>query len=108
LNATDPGVGLALYRQLATTHLAPLEFRTLPRSLAVCTTAKPLPAAPKPPKLLAAYLSLGAWIAGAPAVDHEFGTIDFLTVLDLHRLNPATARLYLGSQWQPPAVAAVA
>lgn len=107
LNATDPGLGLALYRQLAATHLAPLEFRTLPRPLAVCTTNKPLPVAPKSPKLLAAYLSLGAWIAGAPAMDHEFGTIDFLTVLDLHCLNPAVARLYLGSQWQPPSAAAV-
>jgi putative hemolysin len=108
LNTTDPGAGLALYRQLAATHLAPLEFRTLPRPLAVCTTPRPLPDAPPVPKLLAAYFSLGAWIAGAPAIDHEFGTVDFLTVLDLQRLNPAAARLYLGSQWQPPSVVSVA
>jgi putative hemolysin len=98
------GAGLALYRQLAATHIAPLEFRTLPRPLAVCTTARPLPVAPPIPKLLAAYFLLGAWIAGAPALDHEFGTVDFLTILDLQRLNPAAARLYLGSQWQPPSV----
>ena len=102
LNTPDPGAGLALYRQLAATHLAPLEFRTLPRPLAVCTTAKPLPPSPRPPRLLSVYLSLGAWIAGPPAIDLEFGTIDFLTVLDMHRLNPEAARLYLGPQWQEP------
>jgi len=100
LNSTHTGEGLALYRHLATRHLAPLEFRTLPQPRAVCTSAVPLPPAPKPPKLLTAYLSLGAWIAGPPAIDQEFGTIDFLTVLDLENLNPEAARLYLGPQWQ--------
>ena len=38
--------------------------------------------APAIPKLLRAYLSLGARICGAPAIDREFGTIDFLAVLD--------------------------
>jgi putative hemolysin len=100
LSSNNNGEGLALYRQLAPRHLAPLEFRALPRPLAVCTSAHPLPAAPKPPKLLVAYLSLGAWIAGSPAIDPEFGTIDFLTVLDLENLNPEAARLYLGPQWK--------
>ncbi len=100
LTSTNGGEGLALYRQLAARHLAPLEFRTLPRPHAVCPATMPLPAAPRVPKLLAAYLSLGAWIAGPPAIDHEFGTIDFLTALDLHNLNPEAARLYLGSQWR--------
>jgi putative hemolysin len=100
LTSTDAGEGLALYRQLAPKHLAPLEFRTLPRPLAVCASAAPTPAAPRVPKLLAAYLFLGAWIAGPPALDREFGTIDFLTVLDIQNLNPEAARLYLGAQWQ--------
>lgn len=108
LNTTDPGAGLALYRQLIPAHLAPLSFRTLPRPAAVCTTAQPLPAAPRPPKLLAAYLSLGAWIAGPPAMDREFGTIDFLTVLDMQNLNPAAARLYLGPQWNEASAVAAA
>ena len=100
ISTNNTAEGLALYRQLAQRHLAPLEFRTLPRPLAVCTTAKPLPPAPHVPKLLAAYLLLGAWIAGPPAIDREFGTIDFLTVLDIENLNPEAARLYLGPQWQ--------
>jgi putative hemolysin len=108
LNSNNPGEGQALYRQLATRHLAPLEFRTLPRPSAVCAASHPLPPAPRVPKLLAAYLSLGAWIAGPPAMDREFGTIDFLTVLDLENLNPQAARLYLGSQWQQQFAASAA
>ena len=37
----------------------------------------------KIPKLLRAYLSIGDQICGPPALDREFGTIDFLTLLDL-------------------------
>ena len=99
LSSTDTGAGEALYQQLVVAHLAPLGRRVLPQPAAVCTVTRPLPAAPQLPKLLAAYLSLGAWIAGPPAVDREFGTIDFLTVLDMHHLNPAAARRYLGPQW---------
>ena len=46
----------------------------------------------KPPKLLRAYLSIGAQICGAPAIDREFGTVDFLTLLDLEKLG-TSARL---------------
>jgi putative hemolysin len=41
---------------------------------------------PKIPKLLGAYLSVGAKICGPPALDREFKTIDFLTLVDLHSL----------------------
>jgi putative hemolysin len=37
-------------------------------------------------KLLRAYLMIGGRICGPPALDREFGTIDFLTLLDLHTL----------------------
>ena len=48
--------------------------------------------AARPPKLLRAYLSVGARICGRPAIDREFKTIDFLTLLDLEQIAP-TARL---------------
>jgi putative hemolysin len=38
---------------------------------------------------LRTYLSIGAKICGPPAIDREFGTIDFLTLLDLHTLDAA-------------------
>ena len=40
-----------------------------------------------------AYLAIGAKLSGPPALDREFGTIDFLTLLDLHAL-PAIVRAH--------------
>ncbi len=44
------------------------------------------------PPLFASYLSLGAKICGPPAVDREFGTIDFLVVLDVRELEDHVRR----------------
>jgi putative hemolysin len=49
----------------------------------------------KPPTLLRAYLSVGARICGPPAIDREFKTIDFLTLLDLDQLGPITRTRFL-------------
>lgn len=48
------------------------------------------------PKLLRAYLSIGAKICGPPAFDREFKTIDFLTLLDLRQLPEAVRNHFLG------------
>jgi putative hemolysin len=48
-----------------------------------------------PPKLLRAYLAVGARICSTPAIDRSFGTIDFLTLIDLETMNPRIARRYL-------------
>lgn len=47
------------------------------------------------PKLLRAYLTIGANICSAPAIDREFKTIDFLTLLDLQTLHPRVAARFL-------------
>jgi putative hemolysin len=49
----------------------------------------------KVPKLLKTYLAIGARIAAPPAWDREFGTIDFLTLLDLHLLSAAARNRFL-------------
>jgi len=49
----------------------------------------------KPPKLLRAYLSVGARICGRPAIDREFKTIDFLTLLDLEHPGVASRLRFL-------------
>jgi putative hemolysin len=36
--------------------------------------------------LFCAYLDLSARLCGPPAIDREFGTIDFLTLLDLQSI----------------------
>ena len=42
------------------------------------------------PRLLRAYLNLGARICSEPALDRAFGTINFLTLLDIHDLDDKT------------------
>jgi putative hemolysin len=49
------------------------------------------------PKLLRAYLALGAKICGPPALDRQFKTVDFLTFLDLEALHPLARQRFLGS-----------
>lgn len=91
LTSQDPAVGASAYAELYRRHLAAPEFRTQPKSTFECPLERLAEESPKIPKLLRAYLSLGAKICGPPALDRQFGTIDFLTLLDLHAL-PALAR----------------
>ena len=66
-------------------HLAPQTFRTLPHPSKACAPVDRVQCAHfKLPKLLSTYLSLGAWVCGPAALDAEFKTLDFLTLLDLH------------------------
>jgi len=85
LTSQDPMEGAAMYHQLRSKFLVKPAWRAMPRSpfdfdvdLAVTSDS--------PPKLLGAYLAIGANICGPPAIDREFGTIDFLTLLDLRAL----------------------
>jgi putative hemolysin len=50
----------------------------------------------KIPPLFAAYLRYGARVCSYPALDQEFGTIDFLTLLDLDQMDPATYQRFRG------------
>lgn len=52
----------------------------------------------RPPKLLRAYLSIGARICGAPAIDRAFKTIDFLTLLDLEGMYSSARARFLGGE----------
>jgi putative hemolysin len=49
----------------------------------------------KVPKLLKTYLAIGAQICGSPAWDRDFGTIDFLTLLDLKAVSPSARNRFL-------------
>lgn len=91
LTSQDPQEGASVYSELCRKSLAPLPFRTQPMPGFECSLAHLAEHTPKVPKLLRAYLSVGAKICGPPALDREFKTIDFLTLLDLESL-PSTAR----------------
>jgi putative hemolysin len=84
LTGVDPAVGWAAYHRLARHH-APAPWRTNVRAPFVCAgDAVASEHEPEIPRLLSAYLSLGAVICAPPALDREFRTIDFLTLGDLH------------------------
>jgi putative hemolysin len=113
LHSNNPAEGWQMYRQLEHARVAP-EFETEPRPAYACPIepqgecAQPSPsevdrlaqpASPgesaKVPKLLRTYLAIGARICGAPAWDREFGTIDFLTLLDLKLLSHSARNRFL-------------
>lgn len=96
LTSQNPEVGAAAYRTLQP-HLVPPELRTRPVGAFHCPLETAASEAPKIPKLLAAYLALGAEICGPPALDREFKTIDFLTLLDLRALPFRTLRKLTGT-----------
>jgi putative hemolysin len=92
----DPAEGMELYRQLEP-FLAPLDLRTKPQDgfgLEVGSEQANLVGVTAP-RLLRAYLNLGARICGEPALDREFKTIDFLTLLDLEALSPVARARFL-------------
>jgi putative hemolysin len=108
INSQDPAEGWQMYRQLEHYRVPP-EFETVPTAAfacpqeqeGACTQTAPglqdpssrTPA--KVPKLLKTYLAIGARIGGPPAWDRDFGTIDFLTFLDLRLLSSAARNRFL-------------
>lgn len=78
----DERVGAAAWRLLEPA-LAPPAWRTEPVDAFRCDTRHAAPGRVAIPKLLGAYLALGAKVCGPPAIDREFRTIDVLTWLDL-------------------------
>jgi putative hemolysin len=108
LTSKDPAEGWQVYRQLERYRVSP-EFETEPTTAYVCpseqegrhTQLQPqtedlsLRTPFKVPKLLKTYLAIGARICGPPAWDQDFGTIDFLTLLDLRLLSSSARNRFL-------------
>lgn len=95
LTSQDPAEGAALFKSFEK-YLPEEPLRTLPLPECACPLDRMASPAPKAPKLLSAYLMVGAKICGAPAIDREFKTIDFLTLLDLKTLPARVADRFLG------------
>ncbi len=96
LTAQDPTIGASVYADLCRKHLVTSLWRTQPLPALACPLAHLAEEAPKIPKLLRAYLSIGAKICGPPALDRQFKTIDFLTLLDLQSLPALVLNRFLG------------
>lgn len=97
LTSQDPAHGAAVYRALRK-YLVEPHLRTIPRPDFAMPPALPGNASDKIPKLLRTYLAVGARICGPPAIDREFKTIDFLTLMDLETLHPRLRARFLSSR----------
>lgn len=83
IDSQDPAEGAAAYAALAPKHLARPELRTFPLPALACPLDRVAERPQRIPRLLLAYLSLGAKICAPPAIDREFKSIDFLTLMDM-------------------------
>ena len=86
----------SIWRQVRETHLAPIEYRVLPRL--------PLPVDQLDssihvdrPALIKGYLRLGARVLGAPAWDPDFNTADLPMLMRLGDLHPRYRKHFLGA-----------
>ncbi len=95
LSSQNPAEGATVYSELCRENLVEECFQTKPKPGWECPMDTMASGRVKVPKLLGAYLSLGAKICGAPAIDREFKTIDFLTFMDLGSLPPRALERYL-------------
>jgi putative hemolysin len=96
LTSQDPKAGSAMYVSLQEC-LANSMLRTTPHQdfEIPILPAYSNGARVQPPKLLRAYLSIGAKICAPPALDREFKTIDFLTLLDLESISGCARSRFL-------------
>ena len=97
LSEQDPAEGIRVLRYLTGQGQLHPDIRVTPRAGLECRPEAEVPAAAGEvsiPLLFGTYLRYGAMICGAPAIDREFGTIDFFVVLDVERLAPDLRRLF--------------
>jgi putative hemolysin len=100
LNSTDPREGWHIHRQSVNSRVTS-ELETVPTPGFECpggdleANAETSPEFGKVPKLLRTYLAIGARICSAPAWDRAFGTIDFLTLLDLKNISSSARNRFL-------------
>jgi len=96
LTSQDPAVGASAYAELCRRHLAPPRWCTEPQPEYQCPLHTLALQTPKIPKLLRAYLSMGAKICGPPALDRQFKTIDFLTLVDIPAMPDGPRMRFFG------------
>jgi putative hemolysin len=97
ITSQDPAVGASAYADLCRKHLAEPHWRTRPQPVFECSLSQLAAEPVQIPKLLRAYLTLAAKICGPPALDRQFKTIDFLTLLDLDAMPLSARQRFLGA-----------
>ncbi|MEM9382028.1 MAG: GNAT family N-acyltransferase [Planctomycetota bacterium] len=91
LTGTDPRPGVELYAYLVKHGKVHPDLHAPPRRALACPLLDwPLKndfSGVEIPKLFATYLRYGGRVLGPPAIDQEFGTIDYLTWIDIERTH---------------------
>jgi putative hemolysin len=96
ITSQDAAVGASAYAELCRKkHIADVQWQTRPTAKFDCALDRLAEEEVSIPKLLRAYLTIGAKICGPPALDREFQTIDFLTLVDLQQMTPAARARFL-------------
>ena len=86
ISSQDENFGMAMYNSLKEKYLVEPRLRTVPQPGHACEGTGEGVEAGRPPRLFRAYLEISGRICGPPAIDREFKTIDFLTLVDLAHL----------------------
>ncbi len=98
LTSQDPHEGLATYEHLRRQHLLHPEILVEPKPGFDCRLiASGQRRDVKLPRLFRTYLRFGAKVCGPPAIDREFGTIDFLVLFDVAEMDQGSHRLFFGN-----------
>ena len=95
VHTQDAAVGASLYSNLMRRYLVDEAYQVRPLPHIACPLDQLATETPEVPKLFATYLAIGAKICGAPALDREFKTVDFLTFMDLETVPRRVAQRYL-------------
>lgn len=95
IESESPETGWSLFERFRTDgHLSPLIFGRSRESFKL-TPGTPGEPPPLPP-LFKGYLRLGAGIASEPALDRDFGCIDFLILFDFEEMTARYSRHFSG------------
>jgi putative hemolysin len=94
LTSQDPREGLGTWERLRREGRLSREFTVEPRPEHACRAAPGEAREVELPKLFGTYLRYGALACGRPALDRDFGTIDFFIVLDVEALDPRLRALF--------------
>jgi putative hemolysin len=86
ISSQDENYGAAMYDSLESKYLVERSLRTTPQPGHESRSTGIRVQVSRPPRLFRAYLEISGRICGPPAIDREFKTIDFLTLVDLARL----------------------
>lgn len=91
LTSQDPAEGMRLYDGLREQGRVHPTVRVEPHEHMRCRPSGSIAGPPVPvPTLFGIYLRHGAYVLGPPAIDREFGTIDYLTHLQVQRSHAET------------------